>query len=251
MTTDEELILRHLADLARTSERGSYFTFSRFLGLAERSALVSIARELPVPYTLFGGADEAERVIARFGSEEELGYSEPFPVTCLYISPKQEKFADRLTHRDFLGSILALGIERDSLGDIILRNNSAYLFILSEMADFVARELTTVKHTAVKCKVTDELPEGELYRTERRIVQLNSERLDATVAKLFSLSREDGQALVARGLVFVEGKMVDRPSYTPKAGERISVRGHGRFIYLGEVSTSRKGKLNIEVDLFV
>lgn len=251
MMADEELIARHLFDLARSSERGSYFTFSRFLGLAERSVLSGIARELPVPFTIFGGASEAERVVCRFGDDEELGYSEPFPITCLHVSPKQEKFADKLTHRDFLGSILALGIERDSLGDIILRENSAYVFILSDMADFVARELVTVKHTAVRCRITDELPEGELYRTELCRIQLSSERLDSTVAKLFSLSRDDAQALVARGLVFVEGKMVDRPSYTPHKDERISVRGHGRFIYLGPVSTSRRGKLNVELLRFV
>ena len=71
------------------------------------------------------------------------------------------------------------------------------------------------------------------------------------IAKVFSLSRDDAQALFKRGLVFVSGRCVESVSHTPREGDVISVRGYGRMIYRGPSSTSRKGKLNVDVELYV
>ena len=66
-----------------------------------------------VPFDVFGGTENCERLMIRFGSEELFGYEEPFPICCLLAEPLIEKFADNFTHRDFLGAIMNLGIERD------------------------------------------------------------------------------------------------------------------------------------------
>ena len=76
-------------------------------------------------------------------------------------------------------------------------------------------------------------------------------RLDAVVAKVFSLSRDDAQSLFKKRLVYANGKEIDSSSYTPKENEKISVRGHGRFIYIGTQSLSKKGKLNVAIDLYI
>ena len=65
------------------------------------------------------------------------------------------------------------------------------------------------------------------------------------------MSREDSQSLFTKGLVFADGRQIESASYQPKINEKISVRGHGRFIYLGQKSFSKKGKLNVEVNLYV
>lgn len=252
MTQDTELIKKRLIELARKSYNSGIFTFTDFLGLAEQSAFSEIKKELRgISYEAFGGAEGAERVIIRFGSDEELGYSLPYPISVVKAEPLSPKYADKLTHRDFLGAILNLGIERDTLGDIVIIDNVGYIFALESIAPYIADSLTKVKRTDVKAEIVTELPEGELYRTERRTVQASGERLDAIVAKVFSLSREDAQLLFKRGLVFADGRAIDSTSYIPKKNERISVRGHGRFIYIGTQSLSRKGKLNIAVDLYV
>ena len=249
---DSDLIKRRFIELARKSDGAGIFTFTDFLGLAEQSAFNEIKKELRgIHYEAFGGAEGAERVIIRFGSEDELGYSVPYPIAVVRVAPLSPKYADRLTHRDFLGAILNLGIERDTLGDIVIIDNVGYVFALETIADYIADSLIKVKHTDVSAKTVTELPDGELYRTERRTVQISGERLDAVVAKVFSLSREDAQILFKRGLVFADGKQIDSTSYTPKENEKISVRGHGRFVYLGRQSLSKKGKLNIAVDIYV
>ena len=252
MTPDSELLKRRFIELARKSFNAGIFTFTDFLGLAEQSAFNEIKKDLRgIPYEAFGGAVGAERVIIRFGSEEELGYSLPYPISVVKAEPLSPKYADRLTHRDFLGAILNLGIERDTLGDILIIDNVGYIFALEGIATYIADSLVKVKRTDVSAKIVTELPEGQLYRTERRTVQANGERLDAIIAKVFSLSREDAQNLFKRGLVFADGREIDSTSYIPKENEKISVRGHGRFIYIGTQSLSRKGKLNIAVDLYV
>ena len=161
------------------------------------------------------------------------------------------KFADKLTHRDFLGALMNLGIERSTLGDIAIVDNVGYIFAKQDMCEFITGELTKVKRTDVVCSVTEDIPTGELYKTERRVVQAVGERVDAIVAKVFSISRDDALSYFKRRLVFVDGRQMENNSYIPKVGERVSVRGLGRFIYLGYQTLSKKGKLNIEVDLYV
>lgn len=252
MTADTELIKKRLVELGRKSYNSGIFTFTDFLGLAEQSAFSEVKRELGgIPYEAFGGAEGAERVIIRFGSEEELGYSMPYPISIIKVEPQSRKYADRLTHRDFLGALLNLGIERHTLGDIVIIDNVGYIFALESIAPYIADSLIKVRRTDVSASIITELPEGELYRTERKTVQISSERLDAVIARVYSLSREDAQALFKKRLVFADGREIDSTSYTPKENEKISVRGHGRFIYIGRQSLSKKGKLNVAVEMYV
>ncbi len=251
MSDERELLKKRFAELSRKSYSQGIFLFTDFLGLMEQSAFSEVKGELVgQKFTLFGGADGCERVMVRFGDKEELGYSLPFPITPLLIEPRSERFAERLTHRDYLGAILNLGIERRLIGDIVIRDTRAYVFVKEDIADYIISELSRARHTELCVSVADSLPEGELYKTERVTVQANGERLDGLIAKAFSLSRESAQSYFSKGLVFVSGKSTESTSYIPKPGEIISVRGLGRFIYRGVVGISRKGKLNIALDLF-
>ena len=249
---DTELLQKRFIELANRSYNSGIYTFTDFLGLAEQSAFDGVKRAIHgIPYEAFGGAEGAERVMIRVGSEESLGYEVPFPIVCIKAEPVSQKFADKLTHRDFLGALLNLGIERATLGDIPILDNVGYIFASEDIAPFILSELTRVKHTEMRLSLVEALPEGELYKTERRLVQITSERLDAVIARVYSISREDAQALFAKKLVFTSGRLCESTSYTPKENETVSVRGHGRFIYRGFVSNSRKGKLNVEVDIYV
>ena len=252
MTDERELLKNRFLELARKSYNSDIFTFTDFLGLAEQAVFSEVKSKIyPTCYTEFGGTDGTERVMIRFGSPDELGYDVPFPIVTLKIEPLSQKFADKLTHRDFLGTILGLGIERAKLGDIVIINNVGYVFASRDIADYILRELSRITHTDVKVSVIDELPEGSLYRTEEKRIQLSSERVDAVIAKAFCLSRDDAQSLFKRGLVFVSGKEISSPSYTPKIGDVISARGYGRLIYKGQDSTTKKGKLNVKIEMYV
>lgn len=251
MTNEEELLYKRFIELARKSD-GGYYLFSDFLGLNEQSVFNEAKLKFGrARYTIFGGADGCERVMVRFGNPEEFGYEEDFPIKIVLVEPKAPKFADKLTHRDFLGAILNLGIERKAIGDIIIKENSGYVFVKEDMADYVASSLEKIKRTDVKTSIVESLPSTELFKTERKRIQLSGERIDAAISKIYSLSREESQSLFKKRLVFVCGRLCENTSYTPKELDVISVRGYGRFIYVGVVGTSKKGKLNVDVDLYV
>ena len=122
-----EHTLRHLEDLYRRAEKQNTYLYSAFLTPAEQAAFLAAAPKGGIACRLEGGAAAAERRLIIFGSEEDFGYPPEPPLCVLSVRPASEKFAEALTHRDYLGAVLALGIERENVGDIIVREKEAYL----------------------------------------------------------------------------------------------------------------------------
>lgn len=237
-----------LRDLAEKSFQQGVFTFTGFLGLGEQDLFWQEEKELSYAgYRLEGGWEGAERAVVRFGDPQELGYEMPFPIACVHIRPLAQKFADDLSHRDFLGALMSLGIERSTLGDIKVKEKEAYLFCLDSIADFICGNLEQVKHTYVKCART--LKPEELPREEPEVVavQVQSLRADAVVAKVCGLSREESQELFRAERVYVDGRLCGNGARQLKVGETVNARGYGKFALTGEPRETRKGKLALEV----
>ncbi len=248
----DDTLKKRFTELANRSFSQGVYCFTHFLDLAGRSDFMSLVSSLPpAPWTLFGGAEGCERQMLRFGSEDLCGYDQPFPIALLRIAPLSAKFAEPLTHRDYLGALMALGMERELLGDIVVRKDAAYLFCEERIAPYIVEHFVQARHTSLRCEAIPDLPEGALFETKRILVQLASQRVDALIAHVFKLSRGDAQALFPAGKVFVSGRLCESPGYTPRPGDVISVRGFGRMKYAGVESLSKKGKENTAVDLFV
>lgn len=191
-----------------------------------------------------------ERSMARFGDENEIGWEQNFPITILKVSPLNVKFADTLTHRDFLGALMNLGIERDQIGDIAVKDNEAYIFVTDKMADYICEKLDKVKHTSVKCEITDNIPDGELYRCENEEIIVSSVRIDCVTAGIFKLSRKEAQNLIESEKVFVNSRAVISVSKELCENDIVSVRGHGKFVFSGEKSRTKKGRIVIAVGVY-
>lgn len=243
---------KRFLELFRRYDAQGIYLFTHFLDLAALNTLSRCLPRLPhAPWTLFGGAEGCERKMLRLGSEEECGYEQSFPIVCVRIVPASLQFAEKLTHRDFLGALMNLGFERELLGDIVVREAEAFLFCEERIAPYIQQSLTQVRRTTVRCALLDALSQGDLFRLERRVVQLTSVRADALIAHVFKLSRSDAQALFAQGRVFVDGRACADTSYAPKEGEILSIRGFGRMKYAGVDSLSKKGKSNTAVEVFI
>lgn len=244
----EEMLKKRLRELAQKCYQSSQYTFTDFLGLGEASCFYEIEKELSyVPCTIWGGACDTERVMIRFGGAEQLGYEEDFPIVCLKIIPLSEKFADALTHRDYLGALMNLGIERDTLGDIVRDGNAAWLFCMDKIADYIKANLTRVKHTAVMCTDADDPPASAQRERQEMKIQVTSERIDCVAAKLCRLSRSEASELFRQKRIFVDGRLCENNSRELKPGEKVSIRGYGRFEFAQETGISKKGKMNILV----
>lgn len=214
----------------------SYKVFSEFLNIEEQGILAGMY----LPATLFGGYDTAERVVAGFG---EIIDNSDFPVKCLVISPLIQKFSDELTHRDFLGALMNLGIRREMLGDIIVADNCGYLFCLEQISEYIKGNLTRVRHTSVKVSKVTNLPDNIVAEPDSAEIIVSSRRLDVLVSAVYKLSRSETAGLFSSGKIFVNSKLTENTSYQIKENDLISVRGFGRFSFLHQIRTTKKDRL--------
>lgn len=241
----------HVKDLANKSYAQNIFLFTDFLGLSEQDYFWQMATSLPAnSFQIWGGREQADRVMIRFGNPQELGYEVEFPIRCIHVSPANQKFADELSHRDFLGALMNLGIERSTLGDIMVGEKQAYLFCQESMAEFICQSLKQVKHTSVKCSLTEDYQELVKQEPEKEVLQVVSPRIDAMISKTYRMSREESLELFRTGKVFVDGRLCENNAKMLKEGETVNARGFGKFVYLGEKGETRKGKINVEVAVY-
>lgn len=247
----DDQLEKRLAELARRSDTRGIPTYTDFLDLSGQTLLNRLRSVLPpVEIRFWGGADGCERKMACFlPPEREDAIS--WPVSCIRVLPSGTRFTGKPEHRDVLGALMNLGFDRSLLGDIVVREDDFLLFCVDRITPYITEQLTRVRNTTVRCEVTDELPEGELFRTRRVRIQVASDRLDALIAHTFNISRGDAQSLFSAGKVFLNGASCASPDAVPAAEQIVSVRGFGRFRYMGTSSLSKKGKLNVDVDLFV
>lgn len=244
---EEMLLIKRFKELESRSYNRGIYTFSDFLNMYEQDLLFS---NISSRFSLFGGFEGAERQIACFGDKEDLGYEPVLPVCCILVSPLMQKFADDLTHRDFLGSVLGLGIKRETIGDIVIKNNMGYIFCLETVSDFIVENLKKVRHTSVKCEKVTDTPEEVNHEGEERFIIVASLRLDVIIAEVYKLSRSECNNLFMAKKVFVNGKLTENNSHKIKAGDIISVRGFGRFNWLGSSGETKKGRLKANVLVF-
>lgn len=249
---DEGMFAGRLRDLAARSWQNNLYTFTHFLDEAQLSQLKAMEKELSYAgLKLSGGPELADRCVARFGRKENLGYSQPFPIACLRIDPAAEKFGETLSHRDVLGALMSLGIERDLLGDIYVQGKTAFVLCLDHIAGFIKESLIQIRHTNVTITILEEIPAFLGPDLETRMITAASDRLDAVISQVYHLSRAQSQALFVQGKVFAGGKQVLSSSYLCHPDDRISVRGHGKFIFKGTEGVTGKGRSRIRVQIYL
>ncbi|MCM1467096.1 MAG: YlmH/Sll1252 family protein [Alistipes sp.] len=249
MNEQEQLLCKRLLELANNTYQRDIPMFSDFLNLNVQEILNQILTKMPpICIKTMGGYSLAERKVAGFYPKEtrqEEDHSEG-PVVCLKVEPLNKKFAEELTHRDYLGALVSLGIDRSVLGDIVVSENSAYLFCLKKIRSFILQELVRIKHTAVMVSEAEFDENVSLHREE--ITGFTASlRLDAVLALVTGLSRSRGVSYIEEAKVFVNGKCITSNGYTLKENDVISVRGVGKFQYKGTSGTSKKGRLFVTV----
>lgn len=261
-----ELLKRRFCELAERASGDGYKTHTYFLSVDELALLEELAHEKKAnlqtskigeaTYFAYGGNAEAERKVLFFlpdflsAEDEEQNEENGETFSCLHIEGKKAAYAENLDHRDYLGALMSLGFEREQFGDILVAGKEAYVFCFKAIAPEVAKSLLSVRHTYVKTTIL--LPKDcpiQPHYEEKRI-NVASLRLDGVVAEVYALSREDGKSLVENGDVIVDGLVKNNSAFLLKGGERISVKGQGKFLFVGEETLSRKGRLFARVKIY-
>ena len=238
---EEKRFTAFIADRIRNSLRSGKAEFSAFLNLRERELALQTAGKLSAQVTFFGGCEDAERVMLGVGEPSE----EDFPITPLDFAVFGE-----FDHRDVLGSILGLGLDRSAVGDIRLCDGGFRVYVSSPVADFIQSELVRVGRAAAKPLEGGSLAFREAA-FEQKSATLASVRLDGIVAAITDLSRADATQLITRGLVAVNHRVVEKGTYSPEEGDVLSVRGKGKFRIDDLGGTSRKGRVIVKYSKYL
>ena len=245
----DSFFIDHMRDLAQRSEAKCIYTFSNFLNSEEINELQKNRNSL-VSFTLFGGTDGTERQMVRFGREEELYYDEAFPIVCIKIEPLNKKFADTLSHRDYLGSIMNLSIEREHIGDIVIKEESAFVFVTTKMSAYICENLTKIKHTSVKCEECEFEATDSLFTLEEKDIIASSLRADCVICAVYNLSRSTAQSLFDGKKVYINSVLTENSSKSLKENDTVSVRGFGKFIFRKIFSQTKKGRLKLRISIY-
>ena len=240
---ENELELKRLRELALRAAHTGAASFSRFLEPSMADAARRVAGQCGAGCLLWGGYGDAERVMAAFYDGEPPA-SADFPMRAVRVT-WNAKFANP-GHRDLLGALMGLGIERDATGDIAMGvyrgAPCAYIFAVEEMADYIAANYESAGRASVKPEVASEEPELLPPEGQEMRVTVQNERLDAVLAAGHRLSRAEAQRLIAAGLV----KLNHVPNLHADArvgeGDLISARGYGRLKVTALLGESRRGR---------
>lgn len=242
ITDDEErLFLSKMCDIAEKSEVSHKVMFSRFLNPGERMLIESRMAD-DFSFSFFGGFDDAERTIVAFGNAwEDIEY----PLCAVKIECRGKK---ALSHRDYLGSVLSLGIKREHVGDILVKDTDALMFLTDEISDFVLMNLNRIASQTIKIYVTDDLSQFETQRRFKEAdITVSSMRLDCVLSAVTGRSRSQSVSLIEEGLCNVNYSTVKNVRAQVKDGDIIAVRGFGKCVIETDNALTKKGRIHIKI----
>ncbi|MCM1150100.1 MAG: YlmH/Sll1252 family protein [Butyricicoccus sp.] len=248
---ENDALLRRAEDLARRCEKNGEITHSHFLSPAEQAQLKKWAQFSASGTMLFhGGREQCERCAAFFlpyWMEAERLEPGEF-IRCVEI---KAGFGEP-GHRDYLGAILGLGVDRQWLGDIWIAGDTAWVFCLPSVEGHLLASLDKVGRFGVKTRAVPlDAPDAPEVKRKRVSFTVQSARLDAAAAGLFSLSRAECARLIAAGELSLNYEVCLRPDATVKEGDVLSLRGHGKGEIVSFGGVSRKGRMFLECDRYI
>lgn len=260
MNTDDKLLISKIEDKARQCSENSMITNSDFLDMHQKSVVASLRLPYPdVRMVFYGGFDGAERTVAVFLPdyiEDELSdhfsaVPEDDPLTVIELT--KDKFSPALSHRDYLGALMGLGIRREMTGDIIVSENGCRMAVLSKMAPFILDNLGKAGRGTLKGRILapSEAREGTKATGIPESFTVSSMRLDSVVKNAFSVSRGDAAEAIEGGVVFVNDIECTKPDRKIVSGDKIVFRRKGRIIVSDCSGISKKGRVIVNIIKFI
>lgn len=243
---DNDLLEARLRDTAEICERTSRPKFLGFLTRDERAAAEHILKNTDCHTEYFGGYEGAERVFLGCFPYESSKYS--FPVTAITFCFRKN---DALSHRDFLGALMSLGIGRETVGDILTEPGRAVVFVADEIKKFVVTQIGKIGNVGVTVKEGYDLPLPEGDRLAEFSATAASDRLDCVIAAVCGISRAKACEKIENGAVTVNSAPALKQTKTVCGGDVISVRGSGRFILDSLEDRTKKNRLIIKYKRYV
>lgn len=245
---DEQLLTAKVRDALRLCSTSGMFRSVGFLSQSEASFISSLPILKGEKYAFFGGYDDAERVYFIAMPEWLDDPADAFLAEAFTFTYRKN---DKLSHRDFLGTLMSLGITREKVGDILLEEGRAVVFVADSISSYVSSQIEKVGGVGVTVTKGFELPLpgfGKLADFSDTVASL---RLDCVVAALLNTSREKAKEVILEKRVAVNSVITDKITFCPDEFAKISVRGVGKFILSGASQHTKKGRIILNYKKYV
>ena len=236
---------KRFAALANRCADSGVPSATRFLTPAEAELAVAIGKKSGVYATVSGGYPNAERMICLYHIQET---PPAFPVSLVRVQ-WDARFAVP-GHRDLLGSVLALGVDRSCVGDIVIGKTFAVLCVANAVASFITDSLVLVGRVSVHCTLKGDLPENTVSEVSHVKGTVASLRADCVLCLGARVSRATACEWVRAGRVFLNHEPCLHTDAHVKTGDVLSVRGYGRIVLANEGSPTRKDRIPIMLELY-
>jgi len=188
-----------------------------------------------------GFFEESERKMISFNNI----YDSPFPMKLIKLT-NTSKFS-KLTHRDYLGGILSLGIERNKIGDLLVDENACYVPVHEDIEDFILYNVDRIGKATCKVEAINKVHLIPKFNFKEEIILVSSLRIDGVVSKITNVSRSKAVTMIEQGNVLVNYVKIKDKSYELKGEERITIRGFGKYIIGNSIGNSKSGKNKISI----
>lgn len=248
-SAEERQLLARVWDKAEQARRGAPGS-TPFLSQAQQQTAERLMPVLGHPRHIYsGGYPAAERRVCAFFPQwqDEEDWTAPFSaLRCTW------RDRERLTHRDFLGAVLGVGIEREKLGDILVGQDSCDLLVFTELVPFLKQNLSEAGRAHLQ---VEEIPLPELAVPEKTVKVIhdtvNTPRLDAVLSSGFSLSRGRAAEAIASGRVEVNHVPCLKGDKAVTQGDVLTCRGLGKCVVTGLGGQSKKGRTILTIERYL
>lgn len=248
MNSENALLIARLKDIINISSKKQFPSFIGFLNEQEISVLLQYLKKSQVnSYRFFGGYENSDRCLLGVSQGD---YIEDYYYPITGISFKY-KYDYKLSHRDFLGSLMALGIKRETIGDILTGDGYTVVFVRDDIKKYILSQIQKIGSVGVTVEEWDNYTLPIKNDFENISCTVSSARLDNIVSSLVPLSREKSATLIKQGMVCVNSIAVDNVSHIVKIGDKISIRGKGKFIISEFFGITKKGRIKLIVQKYM
>jgi RNA-binding protein YlmH len=250
---EDKLIVSKILDKAAKSENIMMITHSDFLDPYQKSIVERAFADLKeINYKFEGGYSGAERVIVIFSpnfmSFDEFGNNE-IPLSVLHIGVNSR---NELTHRDYLGALMALGIKREKIGDILISEESGNIIVIDEIADYIKYNLDKIGNSKVAVEIKEL---NDIFVPEQKVKEIRTTvsalRLDCISSAGFGISRSKTAEYIKADKVSLNWESTENLSKQVKEGDTISIKGKGRVVLETIDKVTKKGRTAITMKKFI
>ena len=254
---DDKILLAQILDKVEMVEKKNKIEYTDFLDLAQIELVQKFINKTKIDnYMSYGGFEQAERKIFVFYPEKfnstvvEKNLSSIVQIIRIELP---EDLKGKYTHRDYLGAVIKLGIERKKVGDIIVDNTGADIIIDKDISKFLLDNLgglTRFSKSEITVQNIEDLRQVEIRKEEIEII-VSSMRLDNVISELARCSRNKALDIINTERVFVNFQCETKKTKQIKIGDMITIRGKGRFFIKELVGQTRSGRIVIKIEKFI